>query len=626
MLIFTRNLYVFNYLKNLGRMHFMNTAMFGKFAGIMTVLVMIISFIFVPVAFAADDADTEDFTLSIMHMNDTHAHVEPMTKMVTAINEVREMRPDALLFHAGDVFSGTMYFNAFNGQADLAMMNLMDFDAMVFGNHEFDLGDRENGHKSLSEFVKKANFPFISSNIDFSGDAFMRDLVRDETLVDEPDNGEIYSSIIQEVDGEQIGIFGLTTEDTKDIASPVNVTFSDYKKAAEEAVQEFEDEGINKIIALTHIGYDSNPVVGNDLLLAEVDGIDVIVGGHSHTQLDKPVVVDKDESGEAKDPTVIVQAFQYAEYLGTLDVHFDEDGVVVDHTGELLEVADKEADPEAVEVLQPYADEVDEIMTEETGAEALKDLPNPRQDKPGEDSVRATETALGNLVTDAMLAKAKEKFSDTEIALQNGGGIREAIPKGPITVGEVISVLPFGNNPVIVDLTVAELKQALEHSVSQEPAESGGFLHVAGMRYTYDSTKEVGSRIKSMEMKQGDDYQPIDEGKTYLITTNGFTAQGGDGFDVFAKAYADGRVKDIGEIDWEQLQDYMVEDLDGQVDPEIEDRITDLKGEAPIKEDGSPNGSELPKTATNMFSLILIGSILIVAGGTVLFLRKKKVG
>lgn len=542
-----------------------------------------------------------DFTLSIMHMNDTHAHVEPFPQMITAIKEVREEKPDSLLFHAGDVFSGTLYFNEFKGQADLALMNLMDIDAMVFGNHEFDLGDTEDGQKSLSEFVKNAKFPLLNTNTDFSKDAFMKDLVSDERMVEDPNDGEVYHSIVKEVDGEKIGIFGLTTEDTKDIASPANVTFADYKKAAEKAVKEFEDAGINKIVAVNHIGYDSDPSVGNDLLLAEIDGIDVIVGGHSHTKLEEPAVVDKDANGKKKDPTVIVQAYQYAEFLGTLEVEFDGDGVVVGQAGELLEVANYDADPEAVEVLQPFTDQINETINEEIGAEALKELTNPRQDQPGGDSVRANETELGNLVTDAMLAKAKLKDQDIQIAVQNGGGIREAIAKGPITTGEVISVLPFGNNPVRVKLSGKEIKEILEHSVRQAPGENGGFLHVSGMKFTYDSTKDVGDRVQSMKVKQGDVYSNIDKNKTYSLTTNAFTAQGGDGFETFAKAYEDGRVKDLGETDWEQLRDYMVEDLKGKVDPKIEGRIVDVVngdpgdgGEDPGDGEDPGNGGEDP--------------------------------
>src|SRR5699024_3721237 len=491
------------------------------------------------------------------------------------------------------------------GQADLAMLNLMDIDAMVFGNHEFDLGDIEEGHESLSEFVEGGNFPMLGSNIDFSGDTIMSDLVVEDAPVhmgdvsmQAEDDGNVYNSIIKEVDGEEIGIFGLTTEDTENIASPVEVSFKDFKESAETAIAELEDEGVNKIIAVNHIGYDSDPSVGNDLRLAsEVDGIDIIVGGHSHTVLDAPVLVDKDENGDSKDPTVIVQAGEYAEHLGTLDVTFDDEGVVDSYSGELLDVDEYEADEEAEEVLSEYKEKVDKVMNEEIGAEAMKDLTNPRQDEPGDDSVRANETELGNVITDAMLAEAQEKFPETVNSFQTGGGMREAIDKGLITVGEVIRVLPFGNDPVIVELSGAEIKDILEHSVRQAPAESGAFLHVSGMMFYYDSTKDEGERVVKMYVEQDGERVPIESDETYLTTTNGFTSQGGDGFETFAEAYEDGRVKDIGEIDWEQFRDYMVEEkyLDGVVDPEREGRIVDLDGDPLPSDPEDPEGPDEPE-------------------------------
>lgn len=544
------------------------------------------------------DETEGDFDLSVMHMNDTHARVEPLPKMMTAVKEFRQENPDSLLLHAGDVFSGTLYFNEFKGQADLALLNMMDVDAMVFGNHEFDLGGDEGGHESLSAFVENAEFPFLGTNIDFSEDPYMQDLETNQSLVDNPEDGQVYDSIVKEINGEQVGIFGVTTEDTANIASPANVTFADYKETAEETVDALEAEGIDKIVALNHIGFDSAPEVGNDLRLAEeVDGIDVIVGGHSHSALEEPVSVAEDSEGEAKDPTVIVQAGQYAENLGTLDVTFDEDGVITGYEGELLEVDGFAEDSEAVDVLAPYKDEVDEVMNEEIGAEAMKELPNPRQDEPGDDSVRANETALGNLVTDAMLAKAKEKYPETVISFQNGGGIRAPIDQGPITTGEVINVLPFGNDPVIATLTGQEIKDILEHSVRQAPAENGGFLHVSGMEFYYDSEKEPGSRVVDMYVENDGELEDIQLDSEYQVTTNGFTGQGGDGFETFAQAYDEGRVKDIGEIDWQQLVDYMVEDLEGVVDPEREDRIVDLMGEDP----GDPiNAEDIQEAVTSL--------------------------
>lgn len=568
-------------------------------ASIFSTLALLVSIIIPTSTNAAESND--NYSLTIMHMNDTHAHADLMPNMVTAIKEVRAADPNALLFNAGDVFSGTLYFNQFKGQADLALLNMVDIDAMIFGNHEFDLGSGENGHKSLSEFVSKANFPFLSANVDFSGDAYMGG-ISNNSYTESPEDGIVYSGIVKEVNGEKVGIFGLTTEDTANISSPVNVKFQNYIEKANEAVAAFESKGINKIIAVTHIGYDSNPEMGNDLQLAKnVDGIDVIVGGHSHTQLNEPVVITADEAGVAKDPTVIVQAYQYSQLLGELKVEFDDNGVVVGQAGQLIDVASKAADQEAAAVLAPYKAEIDSLTNQETGAVAKKPLLNPRLTDSNV-SVRANETELGNLVTDAMLAKAKEKNEKVVIAMQNGGGIRAAIDEGPITTGEVIAVLPFGNDPAFVQLTGEEIKQILEYSVRLAPAESGGFLHVSGMKFTYDSKKEEGSRVVSMQVKVNDQYEDIKADQTYLVTTNNFTAKGGDGYEVFAKAYQEGRVQDMGAIDWEQLRDYMVVNLNGEVDPQIEGRIIDTLGkeqepETPVEDDDNQdgdNGSETP--------------------------------
>ncbi|SNX67218.1 5'-nucleotidase/2',3'-cyclic-nucleotide 2'-phosphodiesterase/3'-nucleotidase/5'-nucleotidase [Bacillus oleivorans] len=518
------------------------------------------------------------FELSIMHTNDTHAHLDKVAKRVTAVNEIRAKKPDALLLDAGDVFSGTLYFNEFKGLADLQFMNLMGYDAMTFGNHEFDLGSQPEGHKGLADFIKVADFPFVSANVDFSGDALFNEIYQGGTISSAPENGNIYGGIIKEVDGEKVGIFGLTTEETVNLSSPGKVSFEDYAEAAQETVDAFEAQGVNKIIALTHIGFDDNPAVDNDLQLAElVDGIDIIVGGHSHTELAAPFVVGKDEQGSKKEPTIIVQAYQYGDYLGTLDVEFDENGEIVGYLGELIDVGEKVADPDAAKLLETYSAKIKEVQNSETGAVAAKELANPRLGNGDPISVRNSETELGNLISDGMLDKAKEFNPDTVIAMQNGGGIRAAIDKGPITLGEILTVLPYGNTLATMELTGAEIIAALEHSVSNAPNESGGFLHVAGMKFTYDSSKSAGERVVSVQVEESDgSFSPLDESKTYVVATNNFTAKGGDGFDVFAKAYEEGRVTDLGLADWENLRDYVVKI--GTVEPVIEDRIVDVAG------------------------------------------------
>lgn len=542
----------------------------GNKAKPLVITVIVNEYIGVPYP-PAPPTEDKDFELSIMHFNDTHSHLDNAAKRVTAVKEFRAEKPDALLLDAGDVFSGTLYFNENKGQASLEFMNLMKVDAMTFGNHEFDLGDTPEGHKALADFIKAAQFPFVSSNLDFSKDDLFTGLFNTK-ISSTPDNGNIYTGIVKEVNGEKVGIFGLTTADTKDISSPGEVTFSDYIEEAKKMVAEFEKMGINKIVAITHIGYDDDPSVDNDIELAKaVAGIDIIVGGHSHTTLSEPDVVNG---------TIIVQTGQYAENLGTLNVKFNKSGVVTEHNGKLIKIADLAEDPDAKELLKEYSSVIDDLKNEPTGATAVNALENPRLKDDSVISVRSNETPLGNLITDGMLAKAKSYAPDVIMAMQNGGGIRAGIDQGPITVGEVITVLPFGNTLATMKLTGAEIIEAFETSFRNSPGENGGFLHVSGAKVQFDSSKPVGQRVVSVKYNSGNDvYVELEANKTYTIATNAFTAKGGDGFDVFKKAYEEGRVIDLGLSDWENLREHVVSL--GDVNPKIEGRIIDVAGGLP---------------------------------------------
>jgi len=521
-----------------------------------------------------------EFELSLLHVNDTHGRVEEMTRLATAVQDVRKENPDALLLHAGDVFSGTLYFNEFLGQADLEMMNYIGFDVMALGNHEFDLGSSPEGHKALADFIKGANFPVISANVDVSQDALLADLSHD-TYEKNFVNGELYKGIIKEVNGEKIGIFGLTTEDTAAIASPEKVEFTDYIDAANEAVETFQQQGINKIIALTHLGYDDSPEVDNDIELAKyVDGIDIIVGGHSHTLLEKPVVVSEDENGQTKHDTIIVQAYQYSEYLGTLDVEFNDEGLITSIDGNVIKLADFEPDAGALEIVNKYKPRIEEIMNQEIGLTLDEPLLNPRASDIGNESgvsVRNSETILGNLITDGMLHKARQYSKEKVVmALQNGGGIRASIDAGPVTTGEIITVLPYGNTLALMQLTGAEIVAAFEHSLKDYPKESGGFLHVSGANVKFDSSKPAGNRVVSVEIINEDGSKTeLEETITYTIATNAFTAKGGDGFTMLAQAYIAGRVIDLGLSDWENFAEHLTsEDL--QIPTNTEGRIVDV--------------------------------------------------
>lgn len=520
------------------------------------------------------------FTLSIMHSNDTHSAVEMAPKRAAAVKEQRAKNPDALLLDAGDANTGTLYYNEFKGQADVAFMNYMQYDAMTFGNHEFDAGSTPEGHQALVDFINSAEFPFVSANIDFSADAKFTGLFTD-LISSEPENGKIYNGIIKEVNGEKVGIFGLTTAETADISSPGSIAFKNYIEEAKKAVKAFEDLGVDKIIALSHLGFDDNPTVDNDIILAEtVDGIDVIVGGHSHTTLNEPYVVNTNTTAEAKNTTLIVQAANASNYLGTLDVTFDAEGAVVAYNGQLLDLGKYNDDQGAIKLLQPYKTRVDEVGNAEIKASTTEALVNPRVSDEGNTeqlSVRKNETALGNLITDGMVEKARSfTKKDIIMAVQNGGGIRAAINAGPITVAEVITVLPFANTLAVMDVTGAELKAAFETSVGVYPKENGGFLHVSkGVKVQFDSSKPVGERVVSISYTNAEGKEvALENNTTYSIATNAFTAKGGDGYDMFAKAYAEGRVTDLGLSDWENFKEHL--ESIGTVTPAIEGRIVDV--------------------------------------------------
>ena len=283
-------------------------------------------------------AATGDFSLTVLHTNDTHANLKTTAERAALVKKLKEDHPYNVLLDAGDVFSGTLYFNEFLGKADLAVMNYLGYDAMTFGNHEFDLGLSADGHKALADFVKGAKFPFVSSNVDFTADALF-DGLQSRTVEADAKDGKIYNGIIKEINGEKVGIFGLTTEETVAIASPEKITFTNYIVEAKAAVAAFEKAGVNKIIALTHIGYDDSDKIDNDVLLAKnVPGIDIIVGGHTHVKLDEPVVLNKDT-----EPVIIVQANEYNKFLGQLDVTFDEKGVIKDYKGILHAVGGENA-------------------------------------------------------------------------------------------------------------------------------------------------------------------------------------------------------------------------------------------------------------------------------------------
>ncbi|WP_052476235.1 5'-nucleotidase C-terminal domain-containing protein [Cohnella kolymensis] len=534
-----------------------------------------------------DIAGTAGFPLTVLHTNDTHANLDTVSspnnilRRITAIKEAKQTSPNPILLDAGDVFSGTLYFNKYLGQADLEFMNMAGYDAMTFGNHEFD-----KNSQVLGDFIGNAQFPFVSSNVNFTADETLNAKFSD-TIGQPGDNAKIYPALIKRIGGQKVGLIGLTTPDTANISSPGDVTFSEPFAKAEATVTKLEAQGINKIIVLSHLGYDEDKK-----LAAAVEGIDIIVGGHTHTKLDQPTVDNSDIA-----PKLIVQTGEKGLFLGKLQVKFDANGVLTGWNNNLISIDAKTG----TAANAPY------VIAEDAAAKVILDT----KYKPGvlelsqtvvgnsdvvldgeRANVRAKETNLGNLIADGMLAAAKAAGTNAVIALQNGGGIRASINQGLITQGEVLTVLPFNNDLVTVTLTGQELLEALENGVSKVPALEGRFPHVAGMRFIYDSTKPENQRILRVEVKTANGYTPLDLNAQYEVATNVFTAKGGDFYGSMAKAYNEGRVKLLFLPDYEVFTNYIrsVGTITADTSA-VEGRIIDMKG--------TPLDREPPVTTVN---------------------------
>lgn len=463
-----------------------------------------------------------DYSLTILHTNDFHARFEPISRfdsgcssednaagecfggtarLVTAINEARARTNNSILVDGGDQFQGTLFYTQYKGQMAAEFMNKLGYTAMTVGNHEFD-----DGPEVLRAFVDTVDFPVLMSNADVSGEPLLADAIAKSVVIDQG--------------GEQIGLIGLTPENTHELASPgENIIFTDAADAVQGEVDRLTEMGVNKIVVLSHSGY------GVDLeVAANTTGVDVIVGGHTNTLL-------SNTSDRAVGPyptmvgsTAVVQAYAYGKYLGELNVTFDDDGNVTEASGEpiLIDggVAEDEATVARIAELAIPLDEVRNAVVA-TASEAIE----------GDRSVcRAMECPMGNIIADAMLDRVKDQ--GIQIAFANSGGIRASIDAGEVTKGEVLTVLPFQNTLSTFQITGATMIEALENGVSQHEEGSGRFPQVAGMSFTVDLSMEPGSRISDVMVAGA----PIDPDAVYGVVSNNFIRNGGDGYAMFKDA------------------------------------------------------------------------------------------
>ncbi|MDO9633187.1 MAG: 5'-nucleotidase C-terminal domain-containing protein, partial [Humidesulfovibrio sp.] len=483
--------------------------------------------------------------------------------------------------HAGDAVQGTLFFNVFQGKADFDFLNQLGLDAMTLGNHEFDKGPALTG-----SLVDQARFPVVSANLDVTGEPALA--------------GKLPPYVVRLYGGERVGIIGATTPSTPKITSDVGgVKFNPAAPAVAAAVRELLRVGVDRIVVLSHLGY------AQDIALAKaVPGIDVIVGGHSHTLLGdqaKLAALGLTPAGpyptEVRGPdngrVLVVQAWRWGVELGLLRVTFDAAGGVAGYSARPMllagddfrqgdKVVPKDSpeqarlvsaltasgaarvvaeDPALAERLEPYARQLDTFRNALIGAHAVVDL------------VRGTATDPGPIVADAYLAKAP----GAQLALLMPGGLRQDLFQGELTQGMVMSVLPFGNTLVTLDLSGAEFKNALEDAAEfrlkvHPPALAKGgagwqkvrLFHAGGFTCVVDPAQPKGGRVSQLRVRQSGGvgggsveptYADIDPAATYRLVTNSYLAGGGDGLATL-KGITAGRL-DTGYLEHDALAEHL---------------------------------------------------------------------
>ncbi len=441
--------------------------------------------------------------VTVWHTNDIHGWLmarpakDDPKKLVggaPALASVLAGQPGPrLLLDAGDWWQGTPEGSLTHGDVMAEYFNALNYDAVVVGNHEYDAGQDK-----LKALIPKIKAPVLSANT--------RDAKSGKRVA------WVKPWVIEEVAGVKFGIFGLTTTGMKRLAFPKNIAGLTFRREADEArdaVAELKKAGADVIIALNHVGFeaDKGPKYEGDQTIArEVPGIDLIVGGHSHTFL-------RTAWREPNTGTLVTQAGQYLFAVGkTTLVIDDKTRRVVSSSDVLLDLDPAKGENEEIKTLvSARVAEVDRVFSVvlATAPEAL----NRESDR---------ESALGAWMTDCYRAR----FGG-DVALQNGGGIRADLPAGPVTLRSIFNVMPFDNYLVKLTMKGADVRQVIDHGVGQ-----ARIAQFSGASATARRKAPAGSRLASAFVGG----RPLDDAKDYSFVTLDFVVNGGDGYDAFSRA------------------------------------------------------------------------------------------
>lgn len=524
----------------------------------------------------------QSLALTILHTNDHHSYFESQSfdlnldydtshpdkevvrvnlggfpRIASAINQYRD--DNTLVLNSGEL-NGTLYFSLFKGEVDFKVFNKIGLDAYQLGNHEFDEGDAH-----LADLLTQVDFPIIAGNVH-------------PTPASPLYGSNIQPYVIKEIDNQLVGIIGvLKVEKTRESSMvSEDVLFDDEIESVRTYINELQGKSVNKIIVLSHLGYDFDKVLAEN-----VSDIDIIVGGDTHDILDSTgeltgmgLAVDGDYptvvQSPNQEPVYIVHAWEYAKGLGRLNVEFDGNGKVTSIGGNLeLLVADQfqvkdgagqwvaadteqktsieraidglatirqmDESQEILDLIAPYKAELEAYKLQSLGTVAE---PMPFTRIPT--NFAAGETPTGSYAAQVVANAFLTYLPKADVAIQNAGGVRAPLEDGNFSVADAYTILPFSNTVVTIDMKGAEIVRVLNEALDYAQgisSSTGAFPYSANLRYDVTLGAAPGTGIHNVDVRDPGTgtWTPIDSQATYTVATNSFTAHGKDGYVTFGE-------------------------------------------------------------------------------------------
>ncbi|HAT7737613.1 TPA: bifunctional metallophosphatase/5'-nucleotidase [Vibrio vulnificus] len=544
-------------------------------------------------------------TLKLAHINDTHSYFEPTSlqlkiqlqdaqiepyvsaggfaRIATRAQQIKqeaERQNKGFLFvHAGDCFQGTLYFSLFKGKANADLLNSMGIDAMALGNHELDMGN-----EPVAQFVRRIDFPLLAGNWNLSAESDEKTL-----KISDADNIRSFDTetraatyIIKEINGEPVALFGLSLDKMADIANPdPDTPFENAVETATATVRLLQSLGMNKIILLSHLGYE-----GDIELASKVSGIALIVGGHSHRlQGDFSAIgLGKDDDYGLKiNDTYVVQAGFHALTMGHCEIEFAADGSVKRFVGrnELLigrrmfldpglnQQSDEDwynqaadfidgqcnvvvckKDPDIQHLMQnkyiPRVRELQKTIIAHTDR-ALRHVRIPDEVGPSE---------LAPMVAASFVHALNKRQRQVQFAIHNAGGVRNSLNSGDVSVADVAGkLLPFAVPIGCYDVQGKTIAAALEGAINNatnngvEGTGSGSYPYTYGLSYRYCPQNPAGHRIEALQICLDGRWQPVSPLQWYRGCSSAYTMKGKEGYEAIRQMKGEGWVSNLSMAD-----------------------------------------------------------------------------